>query len=64
MLFDNITKHSLTLSKSAEGNKSPTVGDLVKYLCENVMKDERKELFVLDGNVYVRPVLAPWSGLC
>jgi hypothetical protein len=26
---------------------------LVTYLCDNLMKDSRKELFVLDGAVWV-----------
>jgi ubiquitin related modifier 1 len=29
------------------------VAYLVDYLCDNAMKDPRKELFVLDGTVYV-----------
>lgn len=57
MLFDNATKHSLSLSKEADGGKPPTIGYLVKYLCDHLMKDTRKELFVLDGAVYVRSIL-------
>lgn len=53
MLFDNVSKHELTLSKTADNGKTPTVGYLVKYLCEHLMKDSRKELFVLDEAVYV-----------
>ncbi|EXJ79645.1 ubiquitin-like modifier 1 [Capronia epimyces CBS 606.96] len=53
MLFDHVTKHELTLSKHAADTdgKAPTVGYLVKYICDQLMKDSRKELFVLDGAV-------------
>ncbi|KAI1618046.1 ubiquitin-like modifier 1 [Exophiala viscosa] len=51
MLFDNITKHSVSLSKDADSGNAATVGFLVRYICDHLMKDSRKELFVLDGAV-------------
>lgn len=51
MLFDNETKHQVSLTKNADGGKPPTVGYLVSYICDHLMKDSRKELFVLDGAV-------------
>lgn len=51
MLFDNVPKHSVLLSSDAFDGKPPTIGYLVTYLCENLMKDSRKELFVLDDAV-------------
>ena len=51
MLFDNISKHALSLTKDANEGKPPTIGYLVKYLVEHLMKDSRKELFVVDGSV-------------
>lgn len=51
MLFDNESKHSVSLSSDADEGKHPTVGYLVRYICEHLMKDSRKELFVLDGTV-------------
>lgn len=51
MLFDDETKHSIALSKDADNGKPPTVGYLVQYICDRLMKDTRKELFVLDGAV-------------
>lgn len=51
MLFDNIPKHSVSLSSDAADGNPPTIGYLVTYLCDNLMKDSRKELFVLDGAV-------------
>ncbi len=53
MLFDNVTKQSVSLSKKADEGKPPTIGYLVNYLCDHLMKDPRKELFVVDGAVYV-----------
>ncbi|KAL2402411.1 Ubiquitin-related modifier 1 [Exophiala dermatitidis] len=51
MLFDSVAKHELTLPKTADDGKPPTVGYLVKYICDHLIKDPRKELFVLDGAV-------------
>ena len=51
MLFADKRKHTLSVpAKDGEG-KPVTVGWLVNYLCETVMKDSRKEMFVLDGHV-------------
>jgi ubiquitin related modifier 1 len=65
MLFSNQKKHSLkipTTASSEDGSAtSPrTIQFLVDYLCESVMKDSRKELFVLDGTVYVLLSSAPF----
>ncbi|KAK5289608.1 Ubiquitin-related modifier 1 [Exophiala xenobiotica] len=53
LLFDNVTKNAVSLSKDADNGNPPTVGYLVRYLCDHLMKDSRKELFVLDNAVYV-----------
>jgi len=51
LLFSNQRKHQVALPASdAEGTPS-TVGYLVKWLCENLIKDPRKEMFVLDDSV-------------
>ncbi len=51
MLFSNERKHKLSVpAKDSKGN-AVTMGWLVTYLLEEVMKDSRKELFVLDGHV-------------
>ena len=47
MLFDNQTKHRLRVPSQDSAGKSTTVAFLIRYLCENVMKDSRRELFVL-----------------
>jgi ubiquitin related modifier 1 len=51
MLFSNQRRHNISLPvKDGNGNQM-NVGSLVEYLCENLMKDTRRELFVLDGRV-------------
>jgi ubiquitin related modifier 1 len=51
MLFSDQRKHSLTVPAKDDTGKPVTVGWLVGHLCEEVMKDSRKEMFVLDGHV-------------
>ena len=56
MLFANERKLSLKIpAKDASGSRS-NIAFLVRHLCETVMKDPRKELFVLDDTVCVRLV--------
>ena len=58
MLFSNTRKHSISLPQQPDNNDGsrPNITYLLKYLVENVMKDDRKELFVLEGNVYVKAI--------
>ncbi|RDL35331.1 uncharacterized protein BP5553_07262 [Venustampulla echinocandica] len=51
MLFADERKHKLSVPAKDNKGNPVTVGWLVDYLCENVMKDSRKELFVLDDHV-------------
>jgi len=51
MLFSNKRKHSLSVPAKDDTGNPVTVGWLISYLCEEVMKDTRKEMFVLDGHV-------------
>ena len=53
MLFANERKHGVTLPAQLSDGGRPRISFLLEYLVENVMKDERKELFILEGNVYV-----------
>ncbi|OQN97399.1 Ubiquitin-related modifier 1 [Cryoendolithus antarcticus] len=48
LLFSNQRKHKVDLPSSKQ---SPNVADLITYLCDNLMKDPRKDMFVLDGTV-------------
>jgi hypothetical protein len=53
MLFANQRIHKVTLPVKDENGTPSNVAFLVRYLCDNKMQDSRKELFVLDGTVYV-----------
>ncbi|KAF3010065.1 Ubiquitin- modifier 1 [Curvularia kusanoi] len=51
LLFANQKKHTLSIPDRDESGAPSNVAFLVKYLCDNVMKDPRKDMFVLDGSV-------------
>lgn len=51
MLFSNERTHKVQLPASDETGNATNIEYLVNYLCQNVMKDPRKELFIMDGGV-------------
>ncbi|KAI0514395.1 ubiquitin-like modifier 1 [Xylaria bambusicola] len=51
MLFSDQRRHALSVPALDKDNKPLTVAYLIEYLCENTMKDTRKELFVLDDHL-------------
>lgn len=51
MLFSNKRKHELSIPITEKSGSNPTIQHLVHYLCDTLMKDPRKELFVLDDSV-------------
>lgn len=51
MLFENRRKHNLSLPATDERGEPINAGYLVRYLCSHLMKDQRKELFVVDDAV-------------
>ena len=51
MLFDNMTKHNLEIPVKDDQDAPVNIAFLIRYLCEHVMEDKRKELFILDGSV-------------
>lgn len=51
MLFSNQSKHKIQLPTTDQGDAPVNIGYLVRYICDNLMKDTRKELFVLDGSM-------------
>lgn len=51
MLFSDERKHKISVPAKDSRGVAVTVGWLVDHLCEEVMKDPRKEMFVLDGHV-------------
>lgn len=52
MLFSNERKHTVTLPARLSDGSQPNISFLLQYLVDNVMRDERKELFILEDNVY------------
>lgn len=65
MLFSDQRHHKLVIPAHDKDTKPVTIAYLIDYLCQHVMKDSRKELFVLDDHMYVlllhRPFPVPRS---
>ncbi|GAT30764.1 hypothetical protein RIB2604_03601050 [Aspergillus luchuensis] len=53
ILFANERKHHVTLPSHLDDGSRPTISYLLGHLVKNYMKDQRQELFILEGNVYV-----------
>lgn len=53
MLFADQRHHSLRLPVKDKGGQPANIAFLIRHLCQNVMDDTRKELFVLDDHLYV-----------
>jgi ubiquitin related modifier 1 len=51
LLFANQKKYSLSIPSKDEAGAPSNVAFLVRYLCDKVMKDPRKDMFVLDDTV-------------
>ncbi len=51
ILFSNQKKYNISLPAKDESGEPANIAFLVRHLCDNVMKDARKELFVLDDTV-------------
>ncbi|KAM0518506.1 hypothetical protein ACHAPE_004269 [Trichoderma viride] len=51
MLFSDVRRHALTLPATDKDGNPSTIAYLIHHLCEHVMKDTRRELFVLDGHL-------------
>jgi ubiquitin related modifier 1 len=51
MLFANQRMFKIAIPQMDSAGKPVDLSFLVHYLCERVMKDSRKELFVLDNTV-------------
>ena len=53
LLFGNVRKHDLKIpAEDAQGQPS-NVNFLIHHLCDKYMKDQRREMFLLNGTVYV-----------
>lgn len=55
MLFSDRRHHTITIPAHSSDGKPVTIAHLIHHLCEDVMKDSRKEMFVLDDHMYVAP---------
>lgn len=53
MLFADQRQHKLSIPAQNKQGKPTTVASLIDHLCQDVMKDSRKELFVLEDRMYV-----------
>ncbi|KAL1877611.1 hypothetical protein VTK73DRAFT_8435 [Phialemonium thermophilum] len=51
MLFSNQKRHTISVPAVDKSGKPVNISFLIDYLCENLMKDSRKELFLLDNHV-------------
>ena len=51
MLFGNETKHTISIPAQTPEDCPSNVAFLINYLCDHVMKDSRRELFVLNGSM-------------
>lgn len=51
LLFANQKKYSLSMPSKDDSGTPANVAFLVRYLCDKVMKDPRKDMFVLDDTV-------------
>lgn len=59
MLFSDQRLHKLAIPAHDEHGKPVTIAFLIAHLCRHVMKDTRKELFVLEDHMYVHIQLIP-----
>jgi ubiquitin related modifier 1 len=53
MLFSDQRKHSISIPSTDPQGQPSTVRFLVTWLCDNLIKDPRKDMFVLEDSVYV-----------
>ncbi|KAJ5204038.1 ubiquitin related modifier 1 [Penicillium cinerascens] len=51
LLFSNERKHNITLPAQMDDGSQPNIAYLVRYLVDNVMKDQRQEMFIMEDNV-------------
>ena len=51
ILFSDRRTHEISVPVLDEDDQPSNVAFLIRWLCKNLMKDPRKELFVLDDSV-------------
>lgn len=58
ILFANERKHKINLPAQLEDGSPSNIAYLLQYLVNNLMKDQRKDMFIMEDNVYVELVYA------
>lgn len=53
MLFSNQRKHKISIPARRHDGQPANLAYLITWLCDNLMKDPRRDMFVLDDSVYV-----------
>ncbi|KUM56744.1 hypothetical protein ACN42_g10458 [Penicillium freii] len=61
LLFGNERKHKVVLPARLEDGSRPNISYLLKYLVDNLMKDQRIDMFIMEDNVYVNVTLRVYS---
>lgn len=51
MLFSDQRQHSVVLPAMDKAGQPSNIGYLIDHLCEHLMNDTRKELFILDDHL-------------
>ncbi|OQD78540.1 hypothetical protein PENDEC_c001G03587 [Penicillium decumbens] len=51
LLFANERKHNVSLPAQLDDGSRPNIAYLLRYLVDNLMKDQRKEMFIMEDNV-------------
>jgi ubiquitin related modifier 1 len=51
MLFSNLKTHKIDLPLQDDDGNAIKLAFLINFLCKNLMKDTRKEMFILDGHM-------------
>jgi ubiquitin related modifier 1 len=57
LLFGNERKHKVILPPHLEDGSRPNISYLLKHLVDNLMKDSRTDMFIMEDNVYVTRTL-------
>lgn len=50
-MFSNERKHDVAIPAQLSDGGRPNIAYLLQYLVDNIMRDERKDLFILEDNV-------------
>ena len=51
MLFSDQRVHTVEIPSRDESGSPVTIAYLIHWLCDNLMRDTRKEMFLLDDHV-------------